>query len=104
MYGNAQNQAMLAQGMNSSALTVTPEIAREHLRLRDSVEELGGVVSALHEKLRPVVLQRPQAVANGPSTKEQDCYSELGQSINAATCGINGHAERLRDLLQSLAV
>lgn len=93
---------MLGEVMNAPA--PIPEIAREHQMLRESVEALGGVVSALHEKLRPIVLQRPQAVGTGTGTKEQGCYSELGQGINAATAGIRSHAERLHDLLNSLAV
>lgn len=87
-----------------NAPTPMPEIAREHQMLRESVEALGGVVSALHEKLRPVVLQRPQEAGTGAGTKELDCYSELGQGINAATAGVRSHVERLTDLLHSLAV
>lgn len=105
MYGNAQKMdrpAMLGE-MTNAPVSI-PEIAREHQMLRESVEALGGVVSALHEKLRPVVLQRPQAVGAGGGAKEQDCYSELGQGINSATAGIRSHAERLHDLLHSLAV
>ena len=105
MYGNAQKidrPAMLGEAMNVP--TSIPEIAREHQMLRESVEALGGVVSALHERLRPVVLQRPQVVAGGTGVKEQDCYSDLGQGINAATAGIRSNAERLHELLHSLAV
>ena len=93
---------MLGEAIN--APPPIPEIAREHQMLRESVEALGGVVSALHEKLRPIVLQRQQAVGTGPGAKEQDCYSELGQGINTATAGVRSHAERLQDLLHSLAV
>jgi len=105
MYGNelkGARPAMLGDAM--AAPVPMPEIAREHQRLRESVEALGGVVSALHEKLRPVVLQQPTAVGNGACAKEQDCYSEVGQGINAATAGIRAHAERLHELLHSLAV
>jgi hypothetical protein len=105
MYGNLQK--MDRPAMLGDAVGVPPplpEIAREHEMLRESVEALGGLVSALHEKLRPIVLQRPQAVGNVASIKEQDCYSELGQGISTATAGIRAHAERLHDLLHSLAV
>ena len=105
MYGNAQMKmdrpAMLGETMN--APTPIPEIAREHQMLRESVEALGGVVGALHEKLQPIILQRPQAVG-GSDEKGQECYSPLGQGISAATAGIHAHARRLHEMLHSLAV
>ena len=55
-------------------------------------------------RLLCALLQRPQAVGTGTGAKEQDCYSELGQGINAAAAGVRSHAERLQDLLHSLAV
>ena len=106
MYGNTQQKneraAMLGDPMNVP--TPVPELAREHQMLRESVEALGGVVSALRDKLQPIVLQRPQGVGNAVTAKEQECYSPLGQGINAATCDIRQHAEHLHELLHSLAV
>ena len=105
MYSNAQKMdrpQMLGEA--TAAPLPTPEIAREHQMLRESVEALGAVVAALHDKLHPVVLQHPQDISAGAPTKEQECYSELGQGINAATAGIRSHADRLRGLLHSLAV
>lgn len=108
MYGNAQamvkqDRAYIGEGPMETPVSM-PEIAREHAALRESVEFLGHVVSTLHERLQPVVMQRPQAVGAGSTQKELGCASPLGQSISAATGGIRAHAERLQDLLQSLAV
>ena len=105
MYGNERNSGQLigANAMVTQAEPSQPEVAREHAALRESVEFLGHVVSTLHDRLQPVVMQRPQAVG-GTNQKESACSSLLGQSINAASAGVRNHADRLQELLQSLAI
>lgn len=80
------------------------EIAREHQLLLESIEVLGRVVGSLHDKLQPVVLRRPQAVASDAKNKEPNCYSDIGKIINSATAGVIENIERLHELLNSLAV
>ena len=93
---------MLGEHMN--APVPTPELAREQQMLRDSIDALGSVVCALHDRLQPIVLQIPAGVSCKAEDKEQECYSQLGQSINAASHHVRQYSERLRELMQSLAV
>lgn len=81
----------------------TPEIAREHSDLMIETERLAGTVKELIDKLRPVIRAVPSP-ESGCGPKREDCYSELGNGIRAASERLRAETARLRDVLETLAV
>lgn len=81
----------------------TPEIAREYSDLMSETERLACTVKELIERLHPVIRAIPsQENSTGP--KREDCYSELGNGIRAASERLRTETARLRNVLETLAV
>lgn len=81
----------------------TPEVAREHSDLMNETERLAGTVKELIDRLRPVIRAVPTP-ESGVGPKREDCYSELGNGIRAASERLRAETARLRDVLETLAV
>lgn len=105
MYPTNQNipmtrPAMLAEAPQCSPM---PEVAREHSELMTETERLAGTVKELIDKLRPVIRAVPSS-ESGAWPAREECYSELGNGIRAASERLRTETARLRDVLQTLAV
>lgn len=81
----------------------TAEIAREHYDLLNETERLASTVKELIDKLRPVIRALPSP-ERGVGTKREDCYSELGNEIRSVSDRLRAETDRLRDVLETLAV
>jgi hypothetical protein len=81
----------------------TPEVAREHSDLMNETERLAGTVKELLDRLRPVIRAVPSPEC-GVGPKREDCYSELGNGIRAASDRLRSEISRLRDVVETLAV
>lgn len=99
-----QQQRPALLGKNAMSPQELPEVARELELLNSQLMHLDGLVGSLCRRRQPVTMAVPTGAPNEASTKERECYSNVGQSIAGARGNLRQQIQTLTGLLESLAV
>jgi len=105
-FAEQQRGSIVGAALGSSDISPQelPEVARELDMLNAQLVHLDGVVGSLCRRLQPVTMAVPVSAPTEASTKQRECYSQVGSSIAGARHTLAQQIQTLTGVLESLAV